>query len=80
MKDNPVQETTSTDDKKRIKELEAKLAKNESEIEFFKDKINTNQEIILDVIEEKKLLKKQIEEFFTQRTGCKTQQLLGTPA
>ena len=63
MKDNPVQETTSTDDKKRIKELEAKLAKNESEIEFFKDKINTNQEIILDVIEEKKLLKKQIEEF-----------------
>ena len=63
MKDNPVQETTSTDDKKRIKELEAKLAKKESEIEFFKDKINTNQEIILDVIEEKKLLKKQIEEF-----------------
>lgn len=61
MKDNPVQETESIDIEKRTKELEAELAKKESEIEFFKDKINTNQEIILDVIDEKKLLKKQIE-------------------
>jgi len=61
MKDNPVQGTESIDIEKRTKELEAELAKKESEIEFFKDKINTNQEIIMDVIDEKKLLKKQIE-------------------
>lgn len=63
MKDNPVKETESIDVKKRIKELEAELAKKESEIEFFKDKINTNQEIILDVIDEKKLLKNEIEKY-----------------
>lgn len=63
MKNNPVNETESIDVKKRIKELEAELAKKKSEIEFFKDKINTNQEIILDVIDEKKLLKKQIEKY-----------------
>jgi len=63
MKDNPVQEIKSVDIEKRTKELEAELAKKESEIEFLKDKINTNQEIIMDVIDEKKLLKKQIEEY-----------------
>jgi len=63
MKDNSIEGTTSTDDKKRIKELEAELVKKEAEIEILKDKIDTNQKIILDVIEEKKLLKKQVEEF-----------------
>lgn len=53
----------SSNDKARIKELEMELAKKESEIVFFKDKISNNQEIILDVIEEKKLLKMQIKDF-----------------
>ncbi|EKF86438.1 hypothetical protein [Methanobacterium formicicum] len=53
----------SSNDKVRIKELEMELAKKESEIVFFKEKVTNNQEIILDVIEEKKLLKKQIKDF-----------------
>ena len=47
----------------RIKELEKVLGKKESEIEFLKEKLNNNQEVLLDVIEDKKLLKKQIEDF-----------------
>nr|WP_319374802.1 hypothetical protein [uncultured Methanobacterium sp.] len=53
----------SSNDKVRIKELEMELAKKESEIVFLKEKVTNNQEIILDVIEEKKLLKKQIKYF-----------------
>lgn len=63
-KDNDLKlKKVSSNDKARIKELEMELAKKESEIIFFKDKIANNQEIILDVIEEKKLLKKQIKDF-----------------
>ena len=51
------------DDKVRIRELEKELAHKESEIMFFKEKVTNNQEIILDVIEEKKLLKRQIKDF-----------------
>lgn len=47
----------------RIKELEKEVGKNESEIEFLKEKLTNNQEVLLDVIEDKKLLKKQIEDF-----------------
>jgi len=52
-----------SDDKIRIRELEKDLSQKESEIIFFKEKITNDQEIILDVIEEKKLLKKQIKDF-----------------
>jgi chromosome segregation ATPase len=52
-----------SDDKLRIKELEKELSQKESEIMFFKEKMTNNQEIILDVIEEKKQLKKQINDF-----------------
>lgn len=71
MKDNPVKETESIEANRRIKELEAALAKKESEIDFLKDKINTNQDIILDVIDEKKLLKKQIEEYESKELDMK---------
>lgn len=46
-----------------IKTLEKELAKKESEIEFLKEKLSNNQEVLLDIIEDKKILKKQIEEF-----------------
>ncbi|EKQ54127.1 MAG: hypothetical protein B655_0928 [Methanobacterium sp. Maddingley MBC34] len=52
-----------SDDKLRIKKLEKKLSQKESEIMFFKEKMTNNQEIILDVIEEKKQLKNQIKDF-----------------
>lgn len=61
--------STSPDDysshemKSRIQELEKELSRKESEIEFFKEKLNNNQEILLDVVEDKKLLKKQIHDF-----------------
>jgi chromosome segregation ATPase len=47
----------------RIKELEKELGKKESEIEFLKEKLTNNQDVLLDVIEDKKILKKQIEDF-----------------
>lgn len=47
----------------RIKELEKQLFKKESEIEFLKEKLTNNQEILLDVINDKKHLKKQIQDF-----------------
>lgn len=50
-------------DKSRIKELEKELSKRESEIAFLKDKIVNDQEIIIDVIEEKKQLKKTIQDY-----------------
>lgn len=63
LNDDPKREKISSNDKVRIKELEMELAKKESEIVFLKEKMTNNQEIILDVIEEKKLLKKQIKDF-----------------
>jgi chromosome segregation ATPase len=54
---------TSSEIESRVKELEKDLARKESEIEFLKEKLNNNQEVLLDIIEDKKLLKKQIEEF-----------------
>jgi hypothetical protein len=61
--------STSLDDysshemKSRVQELEKELSRKESEIEFFKEKLNNNQEILLDVVEDKKLLKIQIQDF-----------------
>jgi chromosome segregation ATPase len=64
MKDNSTTtKKVSADDKSRIKKLEKEVGKKESEIEFLKEKLTNNQEILLDVIEDKKILKKQIEDF-----------------
>lgn len=51
------------EDKSRIKDLEKELSKRESDIAFLKDKVANDQEIILDVIGEKKLLKKIIHDY-----------------
>jgi len=68
MKDNPTlkkskDESPTENTQSRIKNLEMELAKKESEIEFLKEKFNNNQEILLDVIEDKKELKKQVHDF-----------------
>jgi len=52
-----------SDEKIRIKELEKEISKKEADIDFLKEKLNNNQEIMLDVIEEKKNLKKIIHDF-----------------
>lgn len=49
--------------KARVKKLEKELSTKESEIDFLKDKITNNQEILLDVIEDKKSLKKMVQDF-----------------
>lgn len=54
-----------------INKLEEVLAKKESEIEFLKDKLTNNQEILLDIIEEKKLLKQQINDFELKQLDVK---------
>ena len=49
--------------KSSIKILENELAKKESEIDFLKEKLTNNQGILLDIIEDKKSLKKQVQDF-----------------
>ncbi len=49
--------------KSRVKSLEIELDKKESEISFLKDKLTNNQEILLDLIEDKKSLKKQVQDY-----------------
>lgn len=49
--------------KSRIKSMELELVKKESEINFLKDKLTNNQEILLDLIEDKKSLKKQVQDY-----------------
>ncbi|NYB52974.1 MAG: hypothetical protein HVN35_10510 [Methanobacteriaceae archaeon] len=48
---------------KQIEELKKEISKKDSEIEYLKEKLTNNQQILLDVIEDKKILKKQISEF-----------------
>ena len=54
---------SSSDETRRVKDLEKELRAKEAEIDFLKEKLTNNQEIMLDVIEEKKELKKQIHDF-----------------
>lgn len=64
LKDNKSRETISFSEmNSHIKKLEKELSKKESEIEFLKEKFTNNQEVLLDVIQDKKLLKEQIHEF-----------------
>ncbi len=63
--------TSSSKLNSQIKELEKKLRKKESEIEFLKEKLTNNQEVLLDVIEDKKLLKKQIHDFELKELDAK---------
>lgn len=49
--------------KSRIKSLEIELVKKESEINFLKDKLTNNQDVLLDLIEDKKSLKKQVQDY-----------------
>jgi chromosome segregation ATPase len=49
--------------KARVKFLEQELADKDSEIDFLKEKLTNNQEILLDVIEDKKSLKKIVQDF-----------------
>jgi chromosome segregation ATPase len=49
--------------KSRIKSLEIELVKKESEINFLKDKLTNNQDVLLDLIEDKKSLKKLVHDY-----------------
>ncbi len=61
-------------DSSRIKELEYELKKKESSIDSIKDQLNNNQEILQDLIKEKKLLKEQIQDFEIKQTNNKLQE------
>lgn len=53
----------SSDNYHRIKELERKLKKKETEIKLLNEQLNNNKEIIKDIIQEKEFLNKQIQDF-----------------
>lgn len=54
---------SAKDLKARVKLLEKELANKESEIDFLKEKLTNNQEILLDLIEDKKSLRKLVQDF-----------------
>lgn len=58
----------------RIQELEFELKKKESSICSIRDKLNNNQEILKDLILEKKQLKEQIQDFELKQTNIKLQE------
>ncbi|HHY00782.1 MAG TPA: hypothetical protein GX531_05345 [Methanothermobacter sp.] len=55
--------SSAKDMKARVKLLEKELANKESEIDFLKEKLTNNQEILLDLIEDKKSLRKLVQDF-----------------
>lgn len=61
----------SSEDNSRIKELEKLLNKRESEIKTLKERLKNDKEILQDVIGEKKLLNKKIQDFELKEIDAK---------
>ncbi|MCE5214278.1 MAG: hypothetical protein LLF83_06115 [Methanobacterium sp.] len=71
MNDKPLK---PADNSSRIHELEEELIKKESSINSIREKLNNNQEILQDLIQEKNLLKDQIQDFEIKQTNTKLQE------
>jgi len=61
----------SSEDNSRVKELEKLLNKRESEIKTLKERLKNDKEILQDVIGEKKLLNKKIQDFELKEIDAK---------